>query len=95
MSWILIRKAPFPDLLLPSGWQKLQANPERLFTITVTQYLQYASVRASLIHVQSCCLQMSTIVMYIKMAEFDIPVYEIRPGVETDMIEAVRESHQQ
>jgi NAD(P)-dependent dehydrogenase (short-subunit alcohol dehydrogenase family) len=37
---------------------------------------------------------MMSTVMAIKMAEFDIPVYEIRPGViETDMIEAVRESY--
>ncbi|MFC3879478.1 3-ketoacyl-ACP reductase [Algoriphagus namhaensis] len=38
---------------------------------------------------------MST-VFAIKMAEFGIPVYEIRPGVtETDMIEAVRETYHQ
>jgi 3-oxoacyl-[acyl-carrier protein] reductase len=73
-----------------------QANPERLFTIiTVTSV---SAVMAS-IHRASYCMSkaaasiMST-VMAIKMAEFDIPVYEIRPGViETDMIEAVRESY--
>jgi 3-oxoacyl-[acyl-carrier protein] reductase len=73
-----------------------QANPERLFTIiTVTSV---SAVMAS-IHRASYCMSkvaasMMSTVMAIKMAEFDIPVYEIRPGViETDMIEAVRESY--
>jgi NAD(P)-dependent dehydrogenase (short-subunit alcohol dehydrogenase family) len=73
-----------------------QANPERLFTIiTITSV---SAVMAS-IHRASYCMSkvaasMMSTVMAIKMAEFDIPVYEIRPGViETDMIEAVRESY--
>jgi 3-oxoacyl-[acyl-carrier protein] reductase len=73
-----------------------QANPERLFTIiTVTSV---SAVMAS-IHRASYCMSKAAAsimssVMAIKMAEFDIPVYEIRPGViETDMIEAVRESY--
>jgi len=73
-----------------------QSNPERLFTIiTITSV---SAVMAS-IHRASYCMSkvaasMMSTVMAIKMAEFDIPVYEIRPGViETDMIEAVRESY--
>ncbi|PZX51446.1 3-ketoacyl-ACP reductase [Algoriphagus chordae] len=39
-------------------------------------------------------LAMLSQVMTVKMAEFGIPVYEIRPGViETDMIEKVREKY--
>ncbi|WP_339757198.1 3-ketoacyl-ACP reductase [Algoriphagus aquimarinus] len=41
-------------------------------------------------------LAMLSKVMAVKMAEFGIPVYEIRPGViETDMIEKVRETYHQ
>ncbi|SFB25733.1 3-ketoacyl-ACP reductase [Algoriphagus aquimarinus] len=41
-------------------------------------------------------LAMLSKVLAVKMAEFGIPVYEIRPGViETDMIEKVRETYHQ
>ena len=41
-------------------------------------------------------LSMLSKVLAVKMAEFGIPVYEIRPGViETDMIEKVRETYHQ
>ncbi|MEB2781974.1 3-ketoacyl-ACP reductase [Algoriphagus sp. C2-6-M1] len=55
-----------------------------------------ASTTRSSYCMSKAALSMLSKVLAVKMAEFDIPVYEIRPGViETDMIEKVRETYHQ
>ncbi len=55
---------------------------------------EIASVMRGAYCMSKSALSMMSTVFAIKMAEFGIPVYEIRPGViETDMIEAVRETY--
>ena len=78
--------------------EEKQANPDRSFAIiTVTSV---SAVVASVLRASYCmskvAASMMSTVLAIKMAQFGIPVYEIRPGViETDMIEAVRETYHQ
>lgn len=73
-----------------------EADPDRTFAIiTVTSV---SAVMASIMRASYCmskvAASMMSTVLAIKMAEFGIPVYEIRPGViETDMIEAVRDTY--
>ncbi len=74
------------------------AEPSREFAIinvTSVSAIVASTKRASYCMSKSAASMMST-VLAVKMAEFNIPVYEIRPGViETDMIEAVRETYHQ
>lgn len=75
-----------------------KASPESeisIITITSISSTVASTTRASYCMSKSA-LSMLSKVLAVKMAEFDIPVYEIRPGViETDMIEKVRETYHQ
>ncbi|MEP1085175.1 3-ketoacyl-ACP reductase [Algoriphagus sp.] len=73
-----------------------RATPES--EISIVNITSISSTVASSIRASYCmskaALSMLSQVMAVKMAEFGIPVYEIRPGViETDMIEKVREKY--
>lgn len=73
-----------------------QNSPES--EISIVNITSISSTVASSIRASYCmskaALSMLSKVMTVKMAEFGIPVYEIRPGViETDMIEKVREKY--
>ncbi|WP_075349139.1 3-ketoacyl-ACP reductase [Algoriphagus marinus] len=73
-----------------------QANPESdLSIVNITSVsAEIASVMRGAYCMSKAALSMMSTVFAIKMAEFGVPVYEIRPGViETDMIEAVRETY--
>ncbi|REG81707.1 3-ketoacyl-ACP reductase [Algoriphagus antarcticus] len=66
-----------------------------IVTITSISAEVASTTRASYCMSKSA-LSMLSKVLAVKMAEFGIPVYEIRPGViETDMIEKVRETYHQ
>ena len=75
-----------------------KTNPESqisIVNITSISATVASTTRASYCMSKSA-LSMLSKVLAVKMAEFDIPVYEIRPGViETDMIEKVRETYHQ
>ncbi len=67
-------------------------------TFSIVTISSVSAVLASTTRTAYCmsksAVSMMSKVLSIKMAEFGIPVYEIRPGViETDMIEKVRESY--
>lgn len=71
-------------------------NPEA--QISIVNITSISASVASVIRASYCMakssLAMLSQVLAVKMAQFDIPVYEIRPGViETDMIEKVRETY--
>ena len=64
-----------------------------IVTITSISAKVASTTRASYCMSKSA-LSMLSKVLAVKMAEFGIPVYEVRPGViETDMIEKVRETY--
>lgn len=73
-----------------------QSNEEREMSIVniTSVSAEIASVMRGAYCMSKSALSMMSTVFAIKMAEFGIPVYELRPGViETDMIEAVRETY--
>ncbi len=73
-----------------------QTQPNSDFSmINITSVsAEIASILRGAYCMSKSALSMMSTVFAIKMAEFGIPVYEIRPGViETDMIEAVRETY--
>lgn len=73
-----------------------KSNPDaELSIVNITSVsAEIASTLRGAYCMSKSALSMMSTVFAIKMAEFGIPVYEIRPGViETDMIEAVRETY--
>lgn len=75
-----------------------KASPDR--QMSIVNITSVSAEIASVLRGSYCMSKAATSIMStvfaIKMAEFGIPVYEIRPGVtETDMIEAVRETYHQ
>jgi NAD(P)-dependent dehydrogenase (short-subunit alcohol dehydrogenase family) len=76
---------------------KISSPHSELSIVNITSVsAEIASVMRGAYCMSKSASSMMSTVFAIKMAEFGIPVYEIRPGViETDMIEAVRDTYHQ
>ena len=74
---------------------KINKPDSQISIITITSIsAKIASTTRASYCMSKSSLSMLSKVLAVKMAEFGIPVYEIRPGVvETDMIEKVRETY--
>jgi 3-oxoacyl-[acyl-carrier protein] reductase len=75
-----------------------QANPKAAFSIVNITSISavMASVNRAAYCMSKAGLSMLSKVMAVRMAEFGIPVYEVRPGViETDMTEKVKGVYQE
>lgn len=76
---------------------KINKPDSQISIVTITSIsAEIASTTRASYCMSKSALSMLSKVLAVKMAEFGIPVYEIRPGViETDMIEKVRETYHQ
>ncbi|MDN3203547.1 3-ketoacyl-ACP reductase [Algoriphagus sediminis] len=81
-------------------WMAELRNDNPNDPMTIINVTSVSAVLASTLRMAYCMSKagasMMSKTMAVKMAEFKIPVYEIRPGfMDTDMIEAVREHYQE